>query len=502
MKEHTILLVDDNIDILEVLQSTLQEDYQVLKACNAQDGLNMLGANKVDLIITDQRMPGMTGIEFLEKTLAFNPRMIKILLTGYTETKDLIDAINQGRVYRYITKPFKPNDLQLIVKRALEHYEMENDNVRLYQELQSAHKNLERDYIQLQKEITKREIHTQIIGTSPAIQKIFGDIERISTSDITALIIGETGTGKELIAQAIHKSSPRKEKKFVVQDCGSIPDNLLESELFGHKKGSFTGAVSDKRGLLEVADGGTIFLDEIGEMSPAMQVRFLRFLQEGEIRPVGSETIKKVDVRVISATHRNLANEIEGGNFRSDLYYRISTYPISLPPLRLRREDIPLLAAHFLAVCNRRNQGTNKRLSREAINLLLLYDFPGNVRELQNEIERSAAMASTSDLILPEHISERIREAHYTNPASGVPLLKRKGKLTEMVAELEREVIEKTLIHCSGNKTKTASNLGLSRLGLRKKMIRYGLENANAKQAEPSQKAIQIGEHRKKALKN
>ena len=340
-----------------------------------------------------------------------------------------MDAINQGRVYKYITKPFRTNDLHLIVKRALEHYQLENDNIRLYQELQNTHKNLERDYIQLQKEITKREIHTQIIGTSPGIQKIFGDIERISTSDITALIIGETGTGKELIAQAIHKSSPRKEKKFVVQDCGSIPDNLLESELFGHKKGSFTGAVSDKRGLLEVADGGTIFLDEIGEMSPAMQVRFLRFLQEGEIRPVGSETIKNVDVRVISATHRDLANEIQGGNFRSDLYYRISTFPISIPPLRFRREDIPLLAAHFLAQCNRKSRGTNKRLSREAINLLLLYDFPGNVRELQNEIERSAAMASTSDLILPEHISERIREANYSSSDSGAPSLKRKGKL-------------------------------------------------------------------------
>ncbi len=502
MKEHTILLVDDNAEILDIVETTLSQDYHVLKSLNAEDALHVLAQEKIDLIITDQRMPGMTGIEFLAKTKAYNPRMIKIILTGYTDTKDLMDAINQGRVYKYITKPFRPNDLHLIVKRALEHYELENDNIRLYQELQNAHKNLERDYQQLQKEITKREIHTQIIGTSPGIHKIFGDIERISTSDITVLIIGETGTGKELIAQAIHKSSPRKEKKFVVQDCGSIPDNLLESELFGHKKGSFTGAVSDKRGLLEVADGGTIFLDEIGEMSPAMQVRFLRFLQEGEIRPVGSETIKKVDVRVISATHRDLANEIQGGNFRSDLFYRISTFPISIPPLRFRREDIPLLAAHFLAECNRKSRGTNKRLSREAINLLLLYDFPGNVRELQNEIERSAAMAGKTDLILPEHISERIQEANYTSSDSGALSLKRQGKLSEMVSELEKEVIEKTLLHCSGNKTKTASNLGLSRLGLRKKMIRYGLENPSTRQAKPSQKAIQIGEHRKKALKN
>ncbi|MDX1779242.1 MAG: sigma-54 dependent transcriptional regulator, partial [Thermodesulfobacteriota bacterium] len=325
---------------------------------------------------------------------------------------------------------------------------------------------------------------------------------RISNSDITALIIGETGTGKELIARAIHQASPRKDRKFVVQDCGSIPDNLLESELFGHKKGSFTGAVSDKRGLLEVADGGTIFLDEIGEMSPAMQVRFLRFLQEGEIRPVGSETIKKVDVRVISATHRNLADEIQSGTFRSDLYYRISTFPFAIPPLRFRREDIPLLATHFLTQCNRKNRGTNKRLSRESINLLLLYDFPGNVRELQNEIERAAAMAGKSDLILPEHLSERIREIQSTNRELGVSLVKRKGMLAEMVAELEREVIEKTLLQYSGNKTKTASRLGLSRLGLRKKMVRYGLEKSDPKEMKQLKKAIPIGDRRKKAEKN
>ncbi len=502
MKQHTVLLVDDNVEILEIVETTLSPDCHVLKSTNAEDALHILSNYKVDLIITDQRMPGMTGIEFLGKTMAYNPRMIKIILTGYTDSKDLMDAINQGRVYKYITKPFRPEELQLIVKRALEHYEMELDNVRLYQELQKAHKNLERDYQQLQREITKREIHNQIIGTSPAIHKIFSDIERISNSDITALIIGETGTGKELIARAIHQASPRKDRKFVVQDCGSIPDNLLESELFGHKKGSFTGAVSDKRGLLEVADGGTIFLDEIGEMSPAMQVRFLRFLQEGEIRPVGSETIRKVDVRVISATHRNLADEIQGGTFRSDLYYRISTFPISIPPLRFRREDIPLLATHFLTQCNRKNRGTNKRLSREAINLLLLYDFPGNVRELQNEIERAAAMASKNDLILPEHLSERIRETQSTNQELGVSVAKRKGILAEMVAELEREAIEKTLIQHSGNKTKTASQLGLSRLGLRKKMIRYGLENKEPQEVKPSKKPITLGDRMKKIQKN
>ncbi len=476
MKDYKILVVDDNTDILDVLELTLAEDYHIFKAQSAQEALDILSQQEIDLTITDQRMPGMTGVEFLEKTLAYNPHMIKILLTGYTGTEDLIRAINQGKVYKYITKPFKLEELKLIVKRALEHYETGRENERLYQELQKTHKDLGKDYQKLQKEVTKSEIYKHIIGTSPAIQKIFGDIELISDSDITVLINGETGTGKELIARLIHRNSPRKDKKFVVQDCGSIPDSLLESELFGHKKGAFTGAISDKRGLLEIADGGTIFLDEIGETSPSMQIRLLRFLQEGEIRPVGSEEIKKVDVRVISATHRDLLGEMKEGLFRSDLYYRISTFPISLPPLRLRREDIPLLAAHFLSLYNRESSKTNKRLSREAINLLLLYDFPGNVRELENEIERAATLANESELIFPEHLSEHIREVQHNPSEIGQSLAKRKGKLSEMVEELERKVIEDALIHHQGNKTKAASEIGLSRLGLRKKMIRYGLQ--------------------------
>jgi two-component system response regulator HupR/HoxA len=477
MNDYKILTVDDEPDILEILDIALSEDYHIFKAQCGQEALDILSNEEIDLIIADQRMPGMTGIEFLEKSLEYNPRIIKILLTGYTDTKELINAINQGRVYKYITKPFKPDELKMIIKRALEHYETERENKKLYQELQKTHKNLERDYVELQKEITKKEIFNEIIGASAAIQKIFDDIDRISSSDITVVINGETGTGKELIARAIHRNSPRKNKKFVVQDCGSIPDSLLESELFGHKKGSFTGAVSDKRGLLEIADGGTIFLDEIGETSPSMQVRLLRFLQEGEIRPVGCETIKKVDVRVISATHRDLLNEIEKGSFRSDLYYRISTYPISIPPLRLRREDIPLLAAHFLSKYNRKKLNSDKRLSREAINLLLLYDFPGNVRELENEVERAATMATDGDLILPAHLSDRIKDTRDTPSGLEDSLLQKRGKLSEMVKEIEKRAIEISLNRHRGNKTKVAAELGLSRLGLRKKMNRYGMRD-------------------------
>jgi two-component system response regulator HupR/HoxA len=231
MKNYTILLVDDNPEILEILDETLSKDYHMLKAKNAQEALDILSQEKVDLIISDQRMPTMTGLEFFEKTSKYNPYIIKILLTAYTDAEDLIRAINQGRVYKYITKPFHPNEIKIVVKRALEHYEIGRENKKLYQQLQNAHQNLQKDFLELKKEMTKRKIHDYIIGTSPAIQKIFSDIERISNSDITVLICGETGTGKELIARWIHTNSPRKDKKFVVQDCGSIPDSLLEGNI-------------------------------------------------------------------------------------------------------------------------------------------------------------------------------------------------------------------------------------------------------------------------------
>ncbi len=478
VKKYSVLVVDDNEEIVEILYETLSQDYAVFKAENAVEGLAVLSKEKIDLIITDQRMPSMSGIDFLEKTLGYNPGIIKILLTGYTDTEDLIKAINKGHIYKFITKPFKPQELKLIVRRALEHYTMTKENERLYNELHNAHEQLKENFLQLQKEITNREIFDKIIGTSPAIQNIFNDIKRISNSDITVLVTGETGTGKELVARAIHKASPRREGKFIVQDCASIPDTLLESELFGHKKGSFTGAVSDKRGLLEIADRGTIFMDEIGETSPAMQVRLLRFLQEGEIRAVGSETVKKVNVRLISATHRNLIDEIKKGNFRSDLYYRISTFPIVIPPLRLRREDIPLLAAHFLSGYNKKNRNANKRLSREAINLLLMYSYPGNIRELQNEIERAATMADNSNLILPEHLSDRMKESQVNPLSADRPVYQGQRKLTDMVEELERNAIQTSLKRHNGNKTKASSELGLSRLGLRKKILRYGMENS------------------------
>ncbi|MBI1986888.1 MAG: sigma-54-dependent Fis family transcriptional regulator [Nitrospinae bacterium] len=471
-KKYSILIVDDEIRSLELLERLLVHDYRILKAKNGKEALRALEQEKVEMAIVDQRMPEMTGIEFFEKTLEQHPYMIKILLTAYTDVDALIDAINKGRVYKYITKPWDPNEFKVIVKRALEYYDLTLENIRLNEELTIAYEKLKKDYNYLQKELEGTHKFDQIITVSPTMQKIFRELEKIIDSSITVLILGETGTGKELVAQTIHYNSPRKSQKFVAQNCGSLPETLLESELFGYKKGSFTGAVADKKGLLEIADKGTVFLDEIGETSPAMQVRLLRFLEEGEIRPIGSESVKKLDVRVISATNKDLFEEVAAGRFRKDLYYRLSTFPIILPPLRERKEDIPLLSEHFLLKYSRKTQKYLHGFSPEALSFLEMYDFPGNIRELENEVERAVALAEPGTFISPDLLSDRVR-GHQKEIDW---LLNKEGKLTEKVELLERRIIEKLLNDFHGNKSEVARQLGLSRLGLRKKMARYGLK--------------------------
>jgi two-component system response regulator HupR/HoxA len=364
-ERHHILIVDDETVSLDLLYRNFTEEYRVSTTTTGREALEIISQGDVDLIITDQRMPGMTGIELLTRVMKTHPHVVKIILTAYTDAGALLSAINSGCVYKFVTKPWEPQELKLIVKRALEHYDTARENARLYEELKRAYNNLKKDYSQLQKEVARRTLADRIVGTSPATQEVFSQIEKISGSNITVLIMGETGTGKELLAKTIHENSPRGKKKFIVQNCGSIPDTLLESELFGHKKGAFTGAIADKRGLLETSDGGTIFLDEIGETSPAMQIRLLRFLQEGEIRAVGSEETKKVDVRIISATNKDLLEETKKKAFRLDLYYRLSTYSIVMPPLRDRREDIPLLARYFLDEFNRKQLRLIKGFSQE-----------------------------------------------------------------------------------------------------------------------------------------
>ena len=380
--------------------------------------------------------------------------------------------------------PFEERDLSFLTALA-PILAMALDNARMYSELEAANRELARqnrdkdrqisvtqeENARLRREIEGKYRFDQIIGTSQPIREVLALCEKAIESDIPVLIEGETGTGKELVARSIHYNSRRSTRPFVTQNCGGIPETLLESELFGHRKGAFTGATSNKKGLFELADGGTVFLDEIGEMSPAMQTGLLRVLQEGEIKPIGAEASRKVDVRLISATNRDLEKEVAEGRFREDLLYRVNAFKIRVPALRERVEDIPLLARHLADEHARREGKAIQGLSAAALRCLEGHPFPGNVRELENEIRRAIAMAAEGEVLAVEHLSEKLRIAS-SSPESPVAS---KGTLRERVEALERTLLTRMIEKHKGNKTRLAAELGLSRYGLSKKLQRYGL---------------------------
>jgi len=345
------------------------------------------------------------------------------------------------------------------------------ENARLYQRLKIAEEQLQRENRYLKEREQKSGRFENIIGQSAVMQRLFAQIEKVMHTNVTVCIEGETGTGKELVARAIHFGGPRKEKLFVVQNCAAIPDNLLESELFGHKKGAFTGADQDKKGLFEIADGGTIFLDEIGEMSMNLQAKLLRVLQEGEIRAIGATKPRIVDVRVISATNRNLEEEVRQGRFREDLYYRLKVFPIHIPPLRERKEDIPLLAQHYLDHYAREMNKAVLGFSQPAMDLLVSYLWPGNVRELENEVQRLVIQCDPGTFILPDLLSPRIRKVENlldkVNP--------KRGTLKEVMEQVERWVLQEALREHGGNKSRAAATLGITREGLHKKLSKFGV---------------------------
>jgi len=405
-----ILIVDDEEAILESLQLTLGSEYRVYTALSGEAGLEILEREEIALVIADQVMPGMSGVELLEQVVERRPRAIRMMLTGYADMSSLIRAINEGRIYRYLPKPWEPDELRIAVKRGLEVYELANTNAELADALAEANERLRAENRSLRREVQERYSFEGIIGEAPSMQKVFDVTEKVAQTDASVLLSGETGTGKDLLARAIHYTGPRKQRRFVAQNCGALPETLLESELFGHKRGSFTGAHADKQGLFELADGGTIFLDEIGETEPGMQVRLLRVLQDGEIRPLGSSETRKVDVRVIAATNRDLKRRVEEGLFREDLYYRLRVVEIELPPLRERASDIPTLAHHFLDAVATRMGRSFAGFSNAAMDRLVAYAWPGNVRELANEIERIAALAEPEGLIGLDDLSQHVRE--------------------------------------------------------------------------------------------
>ncbi|HUI28034.1 MAG TPA: sigma-54 dependent transcriptional regulator [Candidatus Kryptonia bacterium] len=467
-----LLVVEDDRSVLDTLVRILRLDrFEILTALSGEEALRVLDEyGEVAVIIADQRMPGMSGTEFLRETIGRFPRTSRIILTGYTDIESLVEAINSGRVYRYITKPWDTRELRLTVQRAAEAYALLTENDRLTRELRDANERLRGEVTYLRLEARVRSGFDSLIGNSPVMERVYSLMQRAAASDITVLIIGETGTGKELIARAIHYNGPRRDATFVAQNCAAVPHDLLESMLFGHRKGSFTGASSDQKGLFEVADGGTIFLDEIGETSPAMQAKLLRVLQEGEYTRVGDTAPRQVDVRVISATLKDLQAEIRAGRFREDLYYRINAFPIAVPPLRERPDDIPLLAKHFLArweaKCGRRLNG----ISDDAMRLLTEYPFPGNVRELENEVERAATLADDGEPIVSLLLSDRVAPAGREGGAPPAAT-----DLRSAVRDFERHFIADCLARNNANVTYAARELGMSRAGLQRKMRELGL---------------------------
>ena len=403
-----LLIVDDEVSLRDFLTIVFEEDgCRVETAATLADGRAAIQKNEPDLVLCDLMLPDGSGLDLLREAKAQNPLIAVIMITAHTSTKSAVEALKAG-AFDYIAKPFDIDELKIIVRNAVEHKELENENIHLRSALE------------------ERFTFANIIGRSTRMQEIFSIVQRIAPTMSTVLISGESGTGKELIARAIHYNSGRR-GKFVSINCGALPETLLESELFGHERGAFTGAIREKRGLFQEADRGTIFLDEIGETSTAMQIKLLRVLQDRIVRKVGSNVENQVDVRVIAATNRDLNESIRIGSFREDLFYRINVIPIALPPLRQRREDIPLLVDHFIAKYSKNMGVPQKRISADAMRALDKYHWPGNVRELENVLERMIALESSEVLTtksLPEHIliGSSIPEITFELPADGMSL--------------------------------------------------------------------------------
>jgi two-component system response regulator PilR (NtrC family) len=438
----SILVVDDDRGMREFLEIMLtREGYKVATTGDGVKALSQCRKETFDLVITDLKMPKMDGIGFLRQIKDISPETMVILITAYASGETALTAMNEG-AYDYIEKDFKIEDLKKVIRNAL------------------TKKGVKRDDALFLKEVGETVHFGKMIGNSREMLKVYATIKKVADTPANVLIFGESGTGKELVARAIHENSSRRERPFLVINCGGISENLLESELFGYIKGAFTGAYSDKAGLFKAARGGTIFLDEIAELPPLLQVKLLRVVQEKTFRRVGGAKDIQVDVRIISATNQNLADNVKSGSFREELYYRLNVIPINLPPLRERREDIPILTSHFIEKYSREFNKEIKTISTYALELLMKYRFPGNIRELENIIERSVAL-ETSNIILPENLilSEEMREGE----GIAIPELPDAGfNLHEELARIERSLIEKALQKAEGSKSKAAELLGIN----------------------------------------
>ncbi len=479
VKRYPILIVDDEQDNLDAFRFNFRKTFDILTATSGAEALAILAEKDVAVIVTDQRMPRMTGVELLREVRNKTPETVGIILTAFTDVDVLIEAINLGQVYRYITKPWDAKEVRGVLQYALERYHLQAENKRLAAQLSEY-----TGYL-------NQQLHGEfdfgnIIGESAALGEVLTKIEQVAPTSSTVLLRGETGTGKELVAHAIHINSPREEKPFVRVNCAALAPGILESELFGHEKGSFTGAIERRRGRFELADGGTLFLDEVGDLPMEVQIKLLRTLQERELERVGGNETIKVDVRVVSATNRNLEKMIEEGEFREDLYYRLNVFPINLPPLRDRLDDLPVLVAHFVAKFARSMGASPSAASPEAIQKLREYNWPGNVRELENIIERATILAKGSPLAAQHLDFGRRAQPSSSGPtqSGAVPMLAvapaaaEDGKsLAERLLDSERKEIIAAVEKSRGNIASAARTLGINRSTLYYRLRKHGLEH-------------------------
>ncbi|MBI3995574.1 MAG: sigma-54-dependent Fis family transcriptional regulator [Nitrospirae bacterium] len=443
-----ILVVDDEPNMLGLFKKVLEkEGYEVATASSGEEAVKMLGTEWFDLLIADLKMPGLSGLELLKKVKSLVPTLPCIMLTAHGTIDSAVAAMKEG-AYDYLTKPINNEEIKMTVKKAL-------DLHRLTREVEH-----------LRERVGMESGSANFIGRSKPMRDLYHLIQRVAGSNTTILIHGESGTGKELVARSIHQQSARRDRPFVTIDCGALPETLLESELFGHVRGSFTGAISNKKGLFEEAHGGTLLLDEIGDTTAAFQSKLLRVLQENEIRPVGSNKTIKMDVRVLAATNKDLKKNVEQKAFREDLYYRLAVVPIMIPPLRQRKEDIPLLADHFIRKYCERNRLEIKWISPKAMRLLADAPWPGNVRELENVIERAVLMSQGAEITTDALFMEPVKEE------SGDPLRQVIRTTTETV---EKEKIAAATQQARGNRSRAAKLLGISRATLYNKLKRYNL---------------------------
>jgi two-component system response regulator PilR (NtrC family) len=456
MSEHgTILVIDDEEVMREILESLLaKEGYRVKLASTAEEGLQIADREPIDLAIVDVMLPDQSGIEVLDALKKAEPELVVVVITAFASVETAIDAMKRG-AFDYITKPFKHDEVLVVVKNGIKQRRLVDENRTLKEAL------------------SDRQRFDVLVGKSPRMQEIYSLIQQVAPSKSTVLITGESGTGKELVAKAIHNHSTRKSNPFVTVNSGSLPPDLLESNLFGHVKGAFTGAVSPKKGLFEIADGGSIFLDEIGTIPLETQSKLLRVIQEKEFMRLGGIDNIRVDVRIIAATNSDLKALVEQGTFREDLYYRLNVINLYLPPLRQRKEDVPILAQHFLKKYGEENGRTGLSFTPEAVSSLLEYDWPGNVRELENVVERAVVLAETDEVsrnLIPDHVRSgpafRLPQVHV--PEDGI-------SFRDIIAGFEKRLIESALETSGGVQKKAAQLLGLKPTTLNEMIKRYNI---------------------------